>query len=179
MFSPENAILLVIDIQGKLARLMHQRDQLFRNVSILIQTASILKIPVIVTEQVPEKIGKTVSEITKFLGNNQPIPKTSFSCCGEDRFVGELKALNRKQVIVAGIETHVCIYQTVCDLLNRKFEIQVVGDAVSSRTEANKHFGLNRINALGGGITSTEMIICELLKTCEHSRFREVVCLIK
>lgn len=179
MFSPENAILLVIDIQGKLARLMHRRDQLFRNVSTLIQAASILEMPVVVTEQVPEKIGKTIPEITKLLKDCRPIIKQSFSCCGEDRFVQEIETLNRKQVIVAGIETHVCIYQTVCDLLNRNFEIQVVGDAVSSRTEANKCFGLDRIKSLGGGITSTEMIICELLRTCEHPQFRKVVGLIK
>jgi len=179
MFSSENAVLLVIDIQGKLARLMHRRDQLFRNVSILIQTASILEIPVVVTEQVPEKIGKTVPEIAKLLIDCRPITKQSFSCCGEDRFVQELESLNRKQVILAGIEAHVCVYQTVCDLLSRNFEIQVVGDAVSSRTEANKYFGLDRVKLLGGGVTSTEMIICELLKTCEHPQFREIINLIK
>jgi len=179
MFSPEKAILLVIDIQGKLARLMHRRDQLFRNVSMLIQTASILEMPVVVTEQVPEKIGKTIPEIAKLLKDYQPIIKQCFSCCREDRFVKELETLNRKQIVVSGIEAHVCIYQTVCDLLSENFEIQVVGDAVSSRTETNKYFGLDRIKQLGGGVTSTEMIICELLKTCEHPRFKEIVNLIK
>jgi len=164
---------------GKLARLMYKRDQLFRNVATLIQAASILEMPTIITEQVPEKIGATIPEITKFIKYYHPITKSCFSCCGEDQFNQELEALNRKQIIVTGIETHVCVYQTVCDLLNRQFKVQVVGDAVSSRTEANNQFGLNRINAIGGGITSTEMIICELLKTCEHPQFREIVGLIK
>jgi len=179
MFSPENTILLVIDIQGKLARLMHKRDQLFQNASTLIQAASLLEMPIIVTEQVPEKIGKTIPEITKLIKGYQPIAKSCFSCCGEDRFMDELESFNRKLIIVTGIETHVCVYQTACDLLSRNFKVQVVGDAVSSRTEANKQCGLNRISAVGGGITSTEMIICELLKDCEHPQFREIVKLIK
>ena len=179
MFSPENSILLVIDIQGKLARLMHKRDQLFRNVATLIQSAALLEMPTIITEQVPEKIGATIPELIKFIKYYQPITKSCFSCCGEDQFNQELTALNRKQIIVTGIEAHVCVYQTVSDLLNKNFEVQVVGDAVSSRTEANKQFGLDRINALGGSITCTEMIICELLKTCEHPQFRKVVGLIK
>jgi len=179
MFSPENTILLVIDIQGKLARLMHNRNELFRNVATLIQTASHLEIPTIVTEQVPEKIGTTIPEITKLIKYYQPITKASFSCCGEDRFIQELETLNRKQIIVTGIETHVCVVQTISDLLNMQYEVQVVGDAVSSRTEANKQFGLDRAGALGAGITCTEMIICELLKTCKHPRFKDVVGLIK
>jgi len=179
MFLPENTILTVIDIQGKLAHLMHKSRDLFKNVSRLIQTASLLKIPTIITEQVPEKIGSTIPEISKLLKDNQPIAKTSFSCCGQDHFVRELEKYNRKQIIVAGIETHVCVYQTVCDLMNKNYEVQVVGDAVSSRTEVNKLFALDRINFCGGSITSTEMIICELLKTCKHPQFKEVINLIK
>ena len=91
----------------------------------------------------------------------------------------ELETLMRKQIIVTGIEAQLCVYQTVSDLLNKSYEIQVVADAVSSRTEVNKDIGLDRIKSLGGGITSTEMIICELLKDCEHPQFREVIGLIK
>ncbi|MCK5081917.1 MAG: isochorismatase family protein, partial [Candidatus Omnitrophica bacterium] len=78
-----------------------------------------------------------------------------------------------------GIEAHVCVYQTVCDLMDVQYEVQVVGDAVSSRTEADKDFALKRIRAFGGDVTSTEMIVCELLKTSEHEKFREVINLIK
>ena len=158
---------------------MHKKDQLFRNVATLIQSASILEMPTIITEQVPEKIGATIPEITKFIKYYQPITKSCFSCCGEDQFIQELETLNRKQIIVTGIEAHVCVYQTVSDLLNKNFKVQVVSDAVSSRMEANKQFGLDRINALGGSITCTEMIICELLRTCEHDKFKEIIRLIK
>jgi isochorismate hydrolase len=91
----------------------------------------------------------------------------------------ELEALKRKQIIVIGIEAHVCVYQTASELLNKDFQVQVVADAVSSRTESNKYFGLDRIKSIGVGMTSTEMIICELLRTCEHPRFKEIVNLIK
>jgi len=179
MFSSENTILLVIDVQGKLARLMHKKDELVQNTAGLIKVADFLEIPIIVTEQVPEKIGETVPEIAELLKGQKSITKACFSCCGQDQFMQELEALNRKQVIVAGIEAHVCVYQTVCDLMAKQYEVQVVADAVSSRTEANKHFALDRIKMLGGHVTSTEMIVCELLRTSEHKKFREVINLIK
>ena len=127
----------------------------------------------------PEKIGKTAPEIAGLLKNHTPTTKACFSCCGEDSFTQKLNALNRKQVIVTGIEAHVCVYQTVCDLLGMGYDVQVVGDAVSSRTEENKHFAIDRIKSLGGGITSTEMILCELIKTSQHPRFKAVMGLIK
>jgi len=179
MFRPESAVLLVIDVQGKLARLMHKKDELIRNIATLIKAAYFLNIPIVATEQVPEKIGRTVPEISKLLETCQPISKTSFSCFGQDQFVQELKALGRRQVIVTGIEAHVCVYQTICDLTENQYEAQVVADAVSSRTEANKHLALERIKSLGGHVTSAEMIVCELLRTSEHKKFREVINLIK
>jgi len=179
MFLPENTILAVIDIQGKLAQLMHKKHELFKNTSRLIQASFLLKIPVLVTEQVPEKLGSTIPEISKLLKDDQPIGKTSFSCCGQDQFMQKLAALNRKQVIVTGIEAHVCVYQTVCDLISKNFDVQVVGDAVSSRTQENKNYALERIKSCGGTITSTEMIICELLRDSTHPHFKDVINLIK
>ncbi len=179
MFLPESAVLLIVDVQGKLAHLMHGKKELILHIGGLIRVAHFLDIPIIITEQAPDKIGKTIPEISKLLKDHQPIAKTSFSCCGQSEFMRKLQDLNRKQVIVTGIEAHVCIYQTVCDLLNHQFEVQVVGDAVSSRTEANKEFALKRIRATGGDVTSTEMIVCELLRSSEHEKFREVIRLIQ
>lgn len=179
MFLPENAVLLIIDVQGKLARLMYNTDEYVRHIVGLIRVADLLDMPVIATEQAPEKIGVTIPEISDLLRGRKPIAKTSFSCCREEYFMRELRALNRKQIVVTGIETHVCVYQTVADLVGRDYEAQVVGDAVSSRTEANKDFALDRIRAFGGDVTSTEMAVCELLRTAEHEKFREVINLIK
>lgn len=179
MFATDNAILLVIDIQGKLAGLMHQHEELFRNTSRLIRAAQMLDIPILITEQAPDKIGSTVPEITSLLKDHQRIPKSSFSCCGQKEFMDDLELLDRRQIIVCGIEAHVCVYQTVSDLIERNYEIQIVADAVSSRKEANKICGIRRMRDLGACVTSTEMIICELLKTSEHAKFKDIMALIK
>ena len=158
---------------------MHEKDRLIRHIGGLIRVAHFLDIPVIFTEQAPDKIGATIPEIRGLLKDQAPIVKTSFSCCGQPEFMQTLEALNRKQIIVTGIEAHVCVYQTVYELLNSQYEVQVVGDAVSSRTQANKDLALKRIRAFGDDVTSTEMIVCELLRSSKHPKFREVINLIK
>lgn len=179
MFSADHSLLLVIDVQGKLAQIMHERDRVYRNLIALIKAAKILNVPIIHTEQAPEKIGPTVSEIAQHLTNLTPIKKTSFSCCGSTEFLHELTKFNKQQIIVAGIETHVCVYQTVVDLMERKYRVQLVADAVSSRTRENKEIALERIKSSGIPLSSTEMIICELLKTAEHKNFKDIMSLIK
>ena len=179
MFQINKTTLLIIDIQGKLASLVHEKEKVYQNVTALIKAAQLLNMPIIYTEQVPEKIGKTIPEIANLLPGQNPIIKSSFSCCGSKEFVSKLKTLNRKQLVITGIETHVCVYQTISDLLDLKYEIQVVADAVSSRTFENSKIALKQIRKLGADITSTEMVICELMKTSEHEKFRDIIKLIK
>ena len=179
MFLPSKSLLLIIDVQGNLAYRMHEKENLFKHLQALIQAAQILDIPIILTEQVPEKIGATVPEIRQHLKNISAIKKTSFSCWLSKDFKKQLKSFRRRQIIVAGIETHVCVYQTVHDLLKAKYDIQVVADAVSSRTFENKLLALNRIKFLGADLTSTEMMICELLRTSAHPKFKDVLKLMK
>ncbi|MBI5150204.1 MAG: hydrolase [Candidatus Omnitrophica bacterium] len=172
-------MLLVIDVQEKLTPLMHEKDTLLKNIRILIQAAQILGIPILWSEHVPEKIGATVEPIRRLLSTEKPIVKTSFGCGGEPNFTKALAALYRKQIIVAGIETHVCVYQTTAQLLGSSYKVQVVADAVSSRTPENKEIGLARIQSEGGVITSTEMVLFELLKTAEHGQFRNILDLVR
>jgi nicotinamidase-related amidase len=179
MFIPENSILIVIDIQGKLAHLMHAKEDLFVQVSKLIRAATLFEIPLCITEQVPAKLGRTIPEVALHLKEHHPIEKSSFSCCGNDTFVKKLKESGRRQVLISGIEAHVCIYQTVCDLLAKQYDVQVVGDAVASRSVDDKYYALDRMKYLGAGLTSAEMIICEWLRTSEHPKFKEVTKLIK
>ncbi len=179
MFKPETSVLLVIDVQGTLAHRMHEKEKLFKNLTSIIKAASILDIPVLWTEQAPQKIGATVSEIADLLTGLQPIAKTSFSCLKEPVFLAALRKLKRRQVIVLGIETHVCVYQTVADLVDGKYSVQVVTDAVSSRTAENKAHGLERIKATGAVLTCVEMIACELLGKAEGPKFKEILQLIK
>src|SRR3989338_1798956 len=179
MFTPQQTVLFVIDVQGKLARLVHNHAQVIRSIQGLIKAAQILDIPIIWTEQAPEKIGKTIPEIADLLTDIEPLAKTTFSSLAEPAVQKKLQSLNRNQIIVAGIETHVCVYQTIAQLIDDEFSVQVVVDAVSSRTLENKQTALNRIHALGADMTSSEMIITELLQTSTHPKFREIIQLIK
>ena len=179
MFKAKQSVLVVVDVQGKLAYLMQDQVRLFHNIQAVIKTAQILGIPVLWTEQVPEKIGDTVPEIAQLLKGRTPIRKTTFSCFKEKQFATAIKKLKRKQVVVVGIETHVCVYQTAADLIEHGFEVQVVADAVSSRSAENKAMGLDRIRQVGVGVTGTETIATELLQNAEGEKFRAILSLIK
>jgi len=179
MLDTEKCCLVVVDVQGKLAQLMYERQALFSNIQILIKSAKILNIPILWAQQCPENLGPTVPEIAELLAENEPVNKSAFSCCGDDRFNARLNALTREQVVLCGIETHVCIYQTANDMLRKGFDVNVVADAVSSRTAENKQIGINRMTAEGAKIVSVEMALFELLKNAEHPQFRQVARLIK
>jgi nicotinamidase-related amidase len=171
--------LIVVDVQGKLAQLAVDKELLFKNIRILIQAARVLDIPILWCQQVPEALGPTVPEIAELLTGSQPINKASFSCCGQEQFNAELNALGREQVLLCGIETHVCIYQTAMDLMEGGLDVTVIGDAVSSRTASNRHIALTRLAAEGAHVSSTEMVLFELLKTAKHPQFKEIAKLIK
>ena len=179
MLTIENTTLVIIDVQDKLSRVMYEREALFDNIQKLIKGIQILDIPIIVTEQNPRGLGSTIPAISNLLPYLQPIPKFSFSCCGEERFLRELKELRRKQILIAGIETHICVYQTIIDLLSLEYEVQVVADCVSSRSPANKELGLSRMSLAGALKTSTEMALFELLRVAEGERFRAIRTIIK
>ena len=179
LLTPSESVLLVIDVQGKLAYLMHERDMLFKHMQALIKAAKILSIPIFYTEQVPEKIGSTIPEIKNLLVDEKPIHKTAFSCYLEPKFVKALKETKRKNVIVIGIETHVCVFQTVADLVYHKYNVNVVADAVSSRTGLNKTIAIDRMREMGVTITATEMIATELLRDSTHPHFKEILSLIR
>lgn len=179
MLEIHDCSLIVVDVQGKLAQLMADKDTLFKNVRILIQGAKILEIPVLWCQQVPAALGPTVPEIAELLTDDEPIDKASFSCAGHEPFVAQLESLNRRQVLLCGIETHVCIYQTAMDLLGRDFPVTVIADAVSSRTAQNRQIGLDRLAAGGATLASTEMALFELLKTAQHPQFKQIAKLVK
>jgi nicotinamidase-related amidase len=179
MLSPDNAVLAVIDIQGKLAQLMNQKEMVFDNAQRIVKGAQILGIPIIVTEQNPKGLGPTIPEIAALFRQFQPLPKFSFSCCADPGFSQALKALKRKQVLITGIEAHVCIYQTSLDLMSLGHEVYVVSDVVSSRTAENRVVALQRMRDEGVKITSTEMALFELLKTAEAPQFKDVSRIVK
>lgn len=179
MLEKNQSILLVIDIQGKLAEKMFQKEILYQNVKIMIKSCQILDIPIIWLEQYPQGLGRTIPEIAELLSNIQPISKSNFSACKESKFIEKFQSYNRKQIIIIGIETHICIYQTTKDLLKSNYAVFVISDAVSSRTKENKLIGLDNISRLGGIISSTEMCLFELLKIAEGQEFRQISKLLK
>jgi len=179
MLEIQNTCLVVVDVQGKLAQLMVDKESLFKNIRILIQAAKILDIPILWCQQVPESLGPTVPEIAELLAGEEPIDKACFSCCGEERFTAELNALGKEQVLLCGIEAHICVYQTAMDLMEGGLDVTVVADAVSSRTEQNRETALDRLSAEGTNVSSTEMVLFELIKTAKHPQFRDIARLVK
>jgi nicotinamidase-related amidase len=180
MLTVNNTVLIVIDVQGKLAEIMDNKEDLFANLERIIKGAQVLNIPIIWTEQVPEKLGPTLPQLSELLApGSAPIPKSSFSCCGVSSFTDTLQSLGRQQILITGIETHVCVYQTTLDLLAGGYEVQVVADAVSSRTPENRHIGLTRMQDAGAALTSTEMALFELLRVAEGSPFKQIAKIVK
>ena len=180
MLNNEDAILVVIDVQERFLKIIHEHEQLVPKLEKTIKVAEIFELPVLWTEQAPDKLGPTVSSIHHLLFPIfKPIAKHSFSAWGCAEFVSALQALNRKQIILVGIETQVCIYQTASDLHKHGFEVHVVADVTSSRTLQNKEIALARLRQEGVTITVIESVICELLKTAHHPKFRDVMAYVK
>lgn len=179
MLEVDKCALVVIDIQGKLAQLMYRKEALFENAQKLIKGIQFLEIPIIITEQYPKGLGPTIPEIAALFPDFKPLPKVAFSCCGDEGFQQELLAVDRRQILICGIETHVCVYQTTVDLLSSGYEVQVVADVVSSRTAENRETALQRIRDEGAAITSVEMALFELMKAADCPKFREVSNIVK
>ena len=179
MFELGNTVFVLVDVQGKLASVMHAREALYRNLEILLRGMQALRVPVIWMEQIPAKMGPTIPELAVHLEGDTPLAKRCFSCCGSDAFLQALKASGARQVVLGGIETHVCIYQTARDLLELGYAVEVVADAVSSRYETNHRMALQKIAALGAGATTAESILFELMRTSEHPAFRDILTLVK
>lgn len=175
----ENTVLVIVDVQGKLAHSMFEKERLFRNLRTVIQGIRILNIPILWLEQYPKGLGPTIEEIGELLGDLEPVAKTCFSACGTEGFLDRLMAMDRNQVLVAGIETHICVYQTTRDLLAREFQVEVLADAVSSRTSENRDLGLERMREDGARLTSVEMALFDLLKEAGSPEFKEIVGLVK
>ena len=179
MLKVENTALLIVDVQGKLAHLMHDKQKLFENVGKIIRGAHVLGLPILWAEQNPDGLGATVPEVAQFLPDLKPISKYSFSCWGSERFVAELKELHPANVLIAGIETHVCVYQTARDLIKARYSVEVIADAVSSRTIENKQIGLEKIRDAGAKITSAETALFELLGEAQGERFKAILKIVK
>lgn len=174
---PEHCSLAVIDIQEKLLPPIFQKERLVKNSQLLIRLAGILKIPTLMSTQYAKGLGQTIPEIASLLPETEAIDKQMFSCFGSDVFCSVMKrrSVNRNTVLLCGMESHICVTQTALAALREGYIVHVASDAVSSRTEWNWHIGLERMRAAGAVISSTEMIIYELLRSSGTPAFKEML----
>ncbi|MEZ9871576.1 hydrolase [Vibrio sp. 10N.261.51.C6] len=179
MLTKQNTGLVVVDVQGKLARLVDESDTLIANCGKLAQGAQVLGLSIIRLEQNPEKLGATVDELNDLLNDAKPIPKFTFNACDEPKFVEAVQAKDVETWLVCGIEAHICVYQTAMGLLELGYRVQVVGDCVSSRTALNKDLAIRRLMDAGIQITGLEMSLYELVKDCRAREFKLILSLIR
>ena len=171
--------LLVVDIQGKLARLVEGSESLIANTARLVQGAKALGLPVVWLEQNPDKLGTTVPELQPLQAGTLVLPKFSFGALGEPTVAATLADTGVSHWLVCGIEAHICVYQSVLGLLASGTRVSLVVDAVSSRTAANRDLAISQLAAQGAALTSVEMCLYELMGDCRHAAFRQILSLVK
>jgi nicotinamidase-related amidase len=175
----DDALLVVVDIQTKLLNVMFEKERLVSNCTKLIQACKLLEVPMLLTEQYPQGMGPTDPQILEVLDHKERIEKLSFSCCGAEDFNRKVSEFGRKQVVVIGIEAHICVLQTVHDLLHQGYLVYVPYDAISSRKERDYLNALDRIGREGAIVGSVESAVFELLENAGTPVFRKVSRLIK
>ena len=171
--------LLVVDIQGKLARLVEGSEELIANTARLVQGAQSLGLPVIWLEQNPDKLGATVPELQPLQAGSPVLVKFSFGALGEPQVAAALAESGVKHWLVCGIEAHICVYQSVLGLLDSGACVTLVVDATSSRTAANRELAIGQLAARGARLTSVEMCLYELMGDCRHPAFRPILALVR
>jgi nicotinamidase-related amidase len=181
LLEPAKAVLVVIDVQERLCAAMDANvlAQLTKNAGILLESANELAVPVIFTEQYVKGLGSTLAVLKDRAPAASCHEKMSFSCCGNEAFVKQLKDSGRKQIIIAGMETHVCVQQTVIELLDAGFNVHVVKDAVMSRSSDNRQTAMEAMVLAGAVPTSTESVVFQLLKVAGTDSFKKLSKLVK
>src|SRR5512134_3721704 len=166
----EHTALVVLDVQERLFHAMDadHREEVMRNIKVLTTSARRLRLPILVTEQYPKGLGHTLQEVADTLGPDvRPIEKVTFSCCGVDAFGARLEAVGARQVILVGIEAHVCVLLSALDLLVRRYAVHVVADAVTSRAQGNWRLAMDQLRQAGAVVTTTETVLFQLLRQAD------------
>ena len=179
VLTPENSLLLIIDVQEKLVNAL-DKDIIVKRVTNLAKSARLLDIPVVVTEQYPKGLGKTVETLSGEFANNVPVfEKVTFNALEADGVLEKIKSYGRKQIVICGIETHICVHQTAAALLREGFEVYVVKDACASRNKYEFKQGIELMESNGAKVTCVEIVLFEWLKTAKNPHFKEIQTLIK
>ncbi len=170
----QDTVLLIVDIQEKLAAVMKEKDKVVKNNQHLIELAKMIRLPVMVTEQYPKGLGTTVQDLRDALPFYRPVEKMTFDCCGQPSFLEELKEHNTSNVVLTGMETHICVLQTCIGLLKGGINVHVVQDAVCSRTKENWKTGIEFMREAGAVVTCTETVLFQLLKVAGTEEFKTI-----
>lgn len=173
-----DSVLIVVDVQPSFMRDIWERDRVLARAEFLIRVANLLEVPVLTTEQYPQRMGGTDERLRGQL-SDAVFPKMTFSCCGCDDFVDSLKGAGRKQAILIGIETHICVSQTAVDLLSQGYDVLVCPDAVSARSVEMHKLGMERMRDAGVLPIHTEAVAYEWMGTAEHEKFRDALKIVK
>ena len=189
MLEKDKAVLVVVDVQGKLLPSIHEGEETVRQIVRLIHGFRIVGAPILVTEQYPKGLGESDARIREAIAaadpttrqpcHFAPIEKMSFSCMLDDGFLGSLEACGRRQVVLCGIEAHVCVYQTAIHLRERGYHVEVAADATSSRAPRDREIALQRMAAEGVKLTCAETAVFEMLEVCGTDAFRRWVRVIR
>lgn len=171
----DRAVMVVIDVQEKLIPAMPERvsGRVVQHINMLLEGFSAMNLPVIATEQYPRGLGHTVEELAGAT-DRLCVEKVAFSCCGEPEFVQALEETGRKQVLLVGMEAHVCVYQTMIDLLDRGYQVHLVRDAICSRFKSDYHTAITMAPEMGAALTTTEMALFQLVKVAGTDEFKVV-----
>ena len=179
LMNKEDTLFVVIDFQEKLMPVMHNREILEDKVCRLASGMKKLDIPNIVTQQYTKGIGETIPSIAEAIGTFTPVDKTSFSCMGNEEFVARLEAASRDEIVICGIEAHICLQQTVIELLAKGYRVYVPVDCTSSRSEHDRIWALDRMSNAGAITTTYESILYELVGDARDENFKAISKIVK
>jgi nicotinamidase-related amidase len=180
VLAPARAVLVVVDLQEKLLPPIHEGERVLANALLLLRLFRILQLPVVLTTQYRKGLGETVPEVLNAAPGLEPVDKVSFGCFGDAGFLSRLSTLQgRDQLVVAGIESHICVAQTVLGALEKRLEVHVASDAVGSRQASNRDVGLRRMERAGAVVSSAEMAVYELLGKSDGAAFKEMLPFLK
>ncbi len=180
MLKRKETVLVIVDVQERMMNAIPDQEKIVRNIERLAKGCIELNVPILVTEQYPQGLGATVESLREVLGEwYRPIEKTTFSAAEEMAFMRQFEAAGRQQVLVCGVEAHVCVYQTARDLRAVGWDVEVVADAVSSRSEYNCEIALGRLNRHGVESTSVEMALFDMMQSADIPEFKAVSTIVK
>lgn len=179
ILTKEDTVLVVVDVQEKLLPYVADKDEVTKNLQMLIKFSYIMGMPLVLTEHYPKGLGRTVPEIKEVLKEYKPIEKVIFSCFGSEEFKLRLKELGAKTLMLMGIESHICIEQTALDAINSGYKVHVISDAIASRTLRNLEIGIEKMRQFGAVISSTEMAMYEIMERADTKEFKETLSLVK